>query len=496
MTPDVPRWVRDAVFYQIFPDRFAASARVHKPGPLEPWDAPPTRHGFKGGDLLGIAEHLDHLEALGVTAISLNPVFTSASNHRYHTYDYMAIDPLLGGDAALRELLDAVHARGMRLILDGVFNHASRGFWPFHHVLESGANSPYRGWFHFNDEMLAAGRVPRAYPELLDDPVPADWSLDHGSGMASLASVGYRGWWDLPALPKFNTDNPEVRAYLLGVAEHWTRFGADGWRLDVAGEIDDPTFWRAFRERVRSINPEAYIVAEMWSPSPHVLGGDQFDAVMNYPLAAAIIGFVAAEEIDVRVLHQNIFLASLIQPLDARGMATALERELAHYQLATTAAMFNLLDGHDTPRLISMCGGDEASFRLATLLQLTLPGAPCLYYGDEVGLPGEADPDCRRAMPWDETRWDADRLAFVKAAIALRHASPDLRSDGVTVIAAEGRALAFRRGAMVVAVNAGTVPALLALPAGEALPLPGWEAPRRDGSNAVLAPRSAAVIAG
>jgi neopullulanase len=488
--------VRDAVFYQIFPDRFAPSARVHKPGPLEPWDAPPTRHGFKGGDLLGIAEHLDHLATLGVTAISLNPVFSSASNHRYHTYDYLAVDPLLGGDAALRELLDAVHARGMRLILDGVFNHASRGFWPFHHVLESGANSPYRGWFHFSDELLDAGRVPRAYPELLDEPMTVDWAVDHGAGTLSQSTIGYRAWWDLPALPKLNTDNPEVRAYLLEVAEHWTRFGADGWRLDVAGEIDDPAFWRAFRDRVRSANPEAYIVAEIWSPSPQVLSGDQFDAAMNYPLAAAITGFVAAEELDQRVLHQNMFLASMIQPLDARGMAAALERELGHYHPSTTAAMFNLLDGHDTPRLISMCGGDEASFRLATLLQLTLPGAPCLYYGDEVGLPGEADPDCRRGMPWDEARWDTDRLAFVRAAIAMRAANPDLRGDGVTLIASEGRALAFRRGATTVAVNAGTAPASLPLPDGVPQALPGWDAPRREGSNAILTPRSAAVLVG
>ena len=159
---DSPAWVRDAVFYQIFPDRFARSARVPKPGPLEPWDTPPTVHGFKGGDLLGVVEHLDHLERLGVNAIYFNPVFASASNHRYHTYDYLAVDPLLGGDAALRELLDSCHARGMRVVLDGVFNHASRGFWPFHHVLETGAGSPYRDWFYFNAEDLDSGRQIRA----------------------------------------------------------------------------------------------------------------------------------------------------------------------------------------------------------------------------------------------------------------------------------------------------------------------------------------------
>jgi len=136
---DTPRWVRHAVFYQIFPDRFAASERVPKPGHLEPWADPPTLHGFKGGDLLGIAEHLPMLADLGVTALYLTPIFASASNHRYHTYDYLRVDPLLGGDAALRELIDAVHARGMRIVLDGVFNHTGRGFWAFHHILENGS---------------------------------------------------------------------------------------------------------------------------------------------------------------------------------------------------------------------------------------------------------------------------------------------------------------------------------------------------------------------
>ena len=162
---DTPAWVRDAVFYQVFPDRFARSGRVEAPGSLEPWDSPPTTRGFKGGDLYGLAERLDELADLGATAIYLNPVFASASNHRYHTYDYYAVDPLLGGDAALRELLDAAHARGMRVILDGVFNHASRGFWPFNHILECGLASPYLDWFHVDRDALASGRPLRPYPE-------------------------------------------------------------------------------------------------------------------------------------------------------------------------------------------------------------------------------------------------------------------------------------------------------------------------------------------
>jgi neopullulanase len=156
-----PEWVPDAVFYQIFPDRFARSSRLRAPGPFEAWDAPPTVHGFKGGDLLGVAEHLDYLESLGITALYFNPIFQSASNHRYHTYDYLQVDPLLGGDAALRELLDEAHARGMKVV-PTAFNHASRGFWPFHHVLET--KDHRRGWFHFDDERR--GRIAHpGYPE-------------------------------------------------------------------------------------------------------------------------------------------------------------------------------------------------------------------------------------------------------------------------------------------------------------------------------------------
>ncbi len=168
MPIDTPDWVRDAVFYQVFLDRFASSPRVVKPGPLEPWDAPPTDHGFKGGDLLGVAERLPYLADLGITALYLTPVFASASNHRYHTYDYFSVDPLLGGDAALRELLDAAHGRGMRVVLDGVFNHTGRGFWAFHHVLENGAGSPYRDWFHFDPSALDGRRPLRPYPRATD----------------------------------------------------------------------------------------------------------------------------------------------------------------------------------------------------------------------------------------------------------------------------------------------------------------------------------------
>ncbi len=441
-----PAWVRDAIVYQILPDRFALSNRVHKPGPLEPWDVPATPRGFKGGDLLGVVEHLDHLERLGVTVISLNPVFASASNHRYHTYDYRQVDPLLGGDAAFRELLDAAHARGMRVILDGVFNHAGRGFWPFNHVLENGRSSPYVDWFYLNPDWLRQGRQLRAFSKGAGpEEITTDWADAHAPGAESLRTLGYRAWWDLPALPKLNTENREVRAYLYDVAEHWIRFGADGWRLDVAEEISTPGFWEEFRRRVRAVNPEAYVLAEIWERRPDLLSGDTFDALMNYPFLYAVVGYASGTHFDAAVVAQHGSLGRRTRPLDGPGMARHLEELVTIYRRETAEAMLNLVDGHDTPRLRTMAGGDRAAVRLATLIQMTFPGAPCVYYGTEIGLEGEMDPGCRGGFPWQEDAWDRDLLGFVQAAAALRHATPVLRHGAFRTAGARGPALAYLR---------------------------------------------------
>lgn len=449
MSADTPAWVRDAVFYQIFPDRFAASVRVAKPGMLEAWDAPPTLHGFKGGDLLGIAEHLGYLEDLGVNAIYLTPVFASASNHRYHTYDYLAVDPLLGGDPALRELLDAAHDRGMRVVLDGVFNHTGRGFWPFHHVLENGAASPYKGWFHLDEAALEAGRPLLAYPP------PRTPS----------SALGYEAWWGLPALPKLNTDQPQVRDYLFGVAEHWLRFGIDGWRLDVPGEIDDEAFWQEFRERCRAIRPDAYLVGEIWMVAPEWVRGDRFDALMNYPLAQAILGFAGGSGLDLGIVHGHDQYAANLRLLDGPAFASRVLELAAVYDPSVVASQLNLLGSHDAPRVRTVLGGDPARVRLAMLLQATLPGAPCIYYGDEIGLVGGNDPDCRGAFPWDEMHWEPGLRDSVRSLFRLRSAEPALRDGPLTVVGAADSAVALERGAgasrFVVAANAGDLPVRL-----------------------------------
>jgi len=469
-----PAWVRDAVFYQIFPDRFARSERVVPPGPFEPWDSPPTRNGFKGGDLYGIAERLDYLADLGITAIYLNPIFSSASNHRYHVYDYLEVDPLLGGDRALDELLQAAHGRGMRVILDGAFNHSGRGFWPFHHVLEAGGQSPYREWFYLDHAVRdPAGRLD-AYPSPSEAEALAREATATGGppGSTSRRVLGYEAWWDFPELPKLNVGHPAMREYLLGVGEHWIRRGIDGWRLDVPEEISDVDFWREFRQRVKAINPEAYLVAEIWHVAPDRLAGDQFDATMNYPLGEAILGFVGAGRLDQDVIGEHGTYSAAVRPLDGPAFAHRLGELLTVYDAAVTGVQLNLIGSHDLPRFVTMCGGDRTALRLATLIQMTLPGAPCVYYGDEIGLEGRIDPGCRGAFPWDRERWDVTLRDSVRRAIALRHANPALRGGAFRLVAADAATVAYARSEgrdlILVAVNAGGAAVRLELAVPEA----------------------------
>ncbi len=511
MAVDDLDWVRDAVFYQVFPDRFARSGRVDPPGPLEPWDTPPTARGFKGGDLLGVAQRLDYLVDLGINAIYLNPVFASASNHRYHTYDYLAVDPLLGGDAALRELLDRAHARGIRVVLDGVFNHASRGFWPFNHILECGIASPYLDWFHVDREALAAGRALRAYPDQAAQP-GAGGDAPGGHAASSMSALGYQAWWDLPALPKLNTDNPKVREYLMTVAEHWIRFGADGWRLDVPSEIDDDAFWREFRHRVKAIKPEAYIVGEVWFEDHRWLKGDQFDAYMNYPLAFAALSFAAGPTRDDRVIEQQSNVRAAMDRLDGPGFARRLDHIMTTYAPEATAVQLNLLGSHDMPRILSICGGDRDSVRLATLVTMTVPGAPCIYYGDEIGMRGEHDPGCRGSFPTDAGAWDRDQLAFFQGVTALRHQHEALRRGTFAIVGSDASAVAWRRTgneeSWLVCVNAGQDAARLELGAPDLdgrrldpVAPPGWPWPTGEAATVaggrvevVIPPRGALLV--
>ncbi|MEN8233923.1 MAG: glycoside hydrolase family 13 protein [Actinomycetota bacterium] len=406
---DRPPWVKDAVFYQIFPDRFARSERVRKPVNLEAWDSPPTYHGYKGGDLLGVLERLDWLADLGVSAIYFNPIFRSASNHRYHTHDYYRVDPILGTDDDFDELLAACHERGIRVVLDGVFNHSSRGFFRFHDVLENGEQSPYLGWFHINGFPLN--------PYDMDEP------------------ANYESWWGIRALPTFNTDNAEARDYLMRVGEYWAKRGIDGWRLDVPEEIKTPGFWEEFRERTRAVNPDLYIVGEIWGDAAdYVNEGTRFDGTMNYPFTTAAIAFTVGDRLDTKTMMDNPYY-NVVPAIDAAGFRDRVQSFLDRYPETAALANLNLLDSHDTARILTIASGDEDSVVLALTLLLTFPGAPSLYYGTEVGLEGGRDPDSRRSFPWGhESHWNHRIHGAVKELIALRHRHPALRGSDYQVL--------------------------------------------------------------
>lgn len=442
-----PEWVKDAVFYQIFPDRFAKSNRVLKPNNLEAWDSPPTVHGYKGGDLYGVLEHLDHIQELGCNAIYFTPIFQSACNHRYHTHDYYQVDPLLGGNKAFYALRDEMHRRGMKLVLDGVFNHASRGIFYFNDILENGAKSAWLDWFIVHDWPLSA----------YDDSKPAN----------------YECWWGLRALPKWNTDNPQVREYIMQVAEHWLREGIDGWRLDVPFNITSPGFWNEFRDRVKAINPEAYIVGEVWWNSINYLQGDQFDAVMNYLFTEPVIQFCGQQNINFDLVKDRSY--DPYPGIGGKHFGVKLAKVMYMYPWEITQTQLNLLGSHDTARILNVFNGDKTAVRLATLLLLTVPGAPSIYYGDEIGLPGDQDPDCRRAFPWDRPEsWDREALAYHKQLIALRRQYRALRRGSFIPLHESDYTYAFGRRldgeALLVAVNVGDSLHTITIPTGGLFP--------------------------
>lgn len=385
----VPDWVPDAIVYQIFPDRFANGDPSNDPPNVQEWGSTPTRSGFQGGDLKGILEKIDYLVDLGVNTLYLNPVFRATSNHRYNTTDYYAIDPKLGTLDDFKILLETLHRNEMRLILDGVFNHTGRGFFAFNDVLENGRDSAYRDWYHIQ-------RFPvRAY--------------------GRVKAVDYKAWWGIPSLPKLNTDNPAVRQYIFDVVRYWTDLGIDGWRLDVPNEIDDDAFWAEFREVVRRINPQAYLIGEIWELDDRWVGPDHFDGLMHYPFREAVLGLLASRQPDVERFTRNL-------------------RELfGYYPPGYRHSQFLPLGSHDTRRLLTCLKGDLRKARMAFTIQMAFPGVPSIYYGDEIGLEGGKDPASRGAFPWDESDWNHELRSHVRKLVGIRQETAALRRGDLGV---------------------------------------------------------------
>jgi cyclomaltodextrinase / maltogenic alpha-amylase / neopullulanase len=388
--PDPPDWAVGATFYQIFPDRFARSRQAHRHGPVDPWDATPKPESFLGGDLDGIVERLDHIASLGVDALYLTPIFASPSNHKYDTTDYFAVDADFGGNPALRRLVDAVHARGMRLLLDGVFNHSGDQWPPFIDALERGAASPYADWFYF---------TPQGYETFAID---------------------------IPVMPKLRTSTPAVRDLVLRIGRFWVQeYGIDGWRLDVAHEVDH-ALWRRFRSAVREVSADALFVGETWDWALPWLRGDQFDSFMNYPLRRAMLAYASGG--------------------DAADFLDAIDFQRATYPEPTQHMLFNLLASHDVERPRSVAGGDAATAALAAGLLFFLPGIAAIYYGDEVGMTGAKEPANRGGMVWDEAAQDKPMLGLYRQLGAVRRRLPALRRGAYQRLDGAGSMAAFARG--------------------------------------------------
>ena len=484
-----PDWVKGGVMYQIFPDRFAKSAeftRCTAPGERiyrDDWGGIPDSHhnradysakDFFGGSLKGIIENLNRLKLLGVTLLYLNPIFEGPENHRYGTGDYHKVDPWLGNEADFKALCDACEALGIFVILDGVFSHTgadSRYFNRYGNYPEVGAwqsrDSRYYPWYRF-----------------------FNWPDD------------YAGWWNFPNLPELAEDNPDYTDYITGengVLAHWQRLGCKGWRLDVADELPD-SFIDRIRTAVKAIDPNAFLIGEVWEDATNKISmghrrryllGRQLDSVMNYPFRNAIVQFALSGE--AVQFKEQIF--SVLENYPQPAIDTAM----------------NMLSTHDTERILNALGviipvqnaekpgyvlsekqyqTAKRRLKAAAFLQFTLPGIPSIYYGEEAGLTGFADPFNRGCYPWGQE--DVELLAFYVSLSAFRNSRRNDFSSGFTFLTAEKGLFAFYRGNTLCVVNFGVETQTMPAPMDAELLFSGDA--QLDGETLVLWPESFSAL--
>ena len=410
-TDKSPSWVDDAVFYQIFPDRF----RIGK-GDLKKdyinlrWGDAPNPKSFAGGDLKGIIESLPYLRKLGINAIYLTPIFLSPSNHKYDTVDYLRIDPQFGSEDDLKELIALAHGLNMRIVLDAVFNHVSRDSVYFLDAIKNGKGSQYWDWFFVKGDAI------------------------------DLDSPNYEYFSVCPYMPKLNAASPSCSRFLLKVCLHYLELGIDGWRLDVADEVSH-AFWAMLSSNIKRLYPDSILVAEHWH-NPNRFLEDGLDGAMNYPVTYAIEDFIAKKEID------------------AFSFASRINRIYANLYPTKLKGMLNLLESHDTFRFLTLCQGDEDRYRQALAILFFLPGMSCLYYGAEVPLEGGYDPDCRRCFPSSSFKRKSSQFDFLRKLIRIRKLKA-LSEDGFRCYE-KGGLLFIERGsgakAIQLAVNATDSP--------------------------------------
>lgn len=377
---EVPNWVEDTVFYQIFPDRFENGDPTNDPEGTVAWNSEPKFYNWFGGDAAGVVKRMDHLKKLGVNGVYINPVMTANSNHRYDPCDYFKVDPSFGTNDEFIKMVSKLDRSGIRVVLDQIYDHCGTKFGPFMDVLKNQEKSAYRDYFFI-----------KQYPVEVRQNPP------------------YAGWFGTEWMPKLNLNNAKLKNYLLDSTTFWMKNAKlSGWRLDVADEVPE-WFWKEFRQHVKQISPKSWIVGEVWSDARRWLGGDQWDASMNYPFRAHCLSFIAKG-----TAKPSHFLNGLMQVWNL-------------YVPQVSRNQLNMLSSHDTARFLTEAGNDRRLQKLGAAVQMTWPGSPSIYYGEELGMQGKHDPDNRRGMQWQLANDQNDMLNWYKRLIQLRKNSPTIR---------------------------------------------------------------------
>lgn len=417
-TYQAPNWVKDTIWYSIFPDSFN-NFDNHKPHYLD-WDTPRTKKNFKvpyGGNLKGITQKLDYLKSMGFTGIYLNPIFTSPSVHKYDTIDYFSIDPQFGSKADLTTLVDKAHSLGIKVMLDSVFNHVSYKHPFFQDVIEKGPKSPYYNGFFIHD-----------WPINIED---AKNSINIKPNYETFAFT-YR-------MPKLNTDHPLIRKHLIDVGTYWIKeFDIDGWRLDVSNEVPHD-FWRTFRKAIKSIKPEAYLLGENWYNSYEWLKGDQHDGAMNYEFLFPIWSYFSTRNIETKISTETFI--------------DTISNVIFSYPEHVIVNLFNLIDSHDTERIGYICSHNTNLIKLVYMMLYILPGAPSIYYGGEVGLSGTSPADARPPMKWTKKDQNIDLKQHIKQLNTLYHTHKSFRLPTLRWLSISDNILIIKKANMHVILN-------------------------------------------
>lgn len=456
-----PEWAKNQVWYSIFPSRFNRHEKAPKDASLAAWDDTDTLDNHKrfGGTLKGITEKLDYIHEMGFTALYLTPIFKAGSQHKYDTVDYWTVDPEFGTNDDLIEMVDEAHQRGIKVVLDAVFNHTSVFHPFFQDVVKHGKKSQYYEYFYIRD------------PEkpILPIDIKALETLPYKDLRAALKDqeLNYLTFGFTPFMPKINCDHPGVREEFLNVTRYWMETAhIDGWRLDVSNEVSHD-FWRDFRKTVKSINPDAIIIGENWDNSNPWLLGDQYDAVMNYGLLFP--------------LWQTFGSVEGMPQYTAQDFVDAVNQLVVTYPKHVAQVMYNLVDSHDTSRLLSLTGGNIDRFKQATLFLFAFPGSPSVFYGDEIGLDGAHDPMNRKPMPWG--RFNEPLKDWFQWLIDWRKNDPAFQSDSIQLTAAN-ELIVLDRGPLRIIFNVGKTAA--------SLPEDGYT--RIDDASGPIPPDGTAVL--